>query len=135
MADIMLNYETGKTVVAKAYLGVIQVGIDMAMIEIPGTGVYVANIPQSPTIGNLPFGTYTIIAVDNSLPGVPTVSAGQLQWGGQQEVQLEYCQILGLNPLAPSTTNRLDRSWKSGNIFIAIGDDMIDKTTMTRVIL
>jgi hypothetical protein len=135
MADIMLSYESGKTIVAKAYLGITQVGIDMGMIEIPGTGVYVVNIPQSPLLGALPFGTYTIIAIDTALVGVQTVSGGQLQWGGRAEVQLEYCTILGLNAQAPSTTNRLNRTWTAGGITLSLGGDLIDNTVVTRVIL
>lgn len=123
--EIQISATTGLLINCQLYSGLAAVGAPFTASEIPPmTGEYIASVPS-----NTPYGRYLVLA----LVGADVkIASGELLWGGDEEIDVEYSQILGLDPNNPSTTDVTTKKWTAGNITIDMGGDLTDKTIMSR---
>lgn len=121
--EIQISAVTGLSISCQLYFGLAAVGSPFSATEIaPLTGEYAASVPNG-----TPYGRYLVLA---TVGADIKVGSGELLWGGSEEMEVEYNEILGLNPDNPSTTTQT--KWTAGPIEIDISGDGNNSTTMTR---
>ncbi len=121
--NIYISAITGLVVTLDIYNGSTLIHSNIPTTEIGTTGEYFSQMP------NTPFGRYLIIA---KVAPTIKIASQEVHWGGNEEIDIENVQLLGLNPNAPSTTNIITKKWTAGDIEVDMTGDLQDITTMTR---
>ena len=122
--EIQISSAPGLDITCQLYGGLAAVGAPFSATEIGVlTGEYVASVPAG-----IPYGRYLVFA---TVGADVKIGSGEILWGGSEEMEVEYNQILGLDPNNPSTTTPV--KWSTPNIEIDISGDGVTSTEMQRV--